>query len=411
MDLLKNADLFFISTSNFDKDMDCNNRGGTPGFLRVLCNSDSEGCILVYPEYSGNRLYHTLGNLAVNPKAGMVVPDFISGNVLYLTGKTHILIGEACEKIIPHAKLAIKFTVQRAIFVSNGLCVRGEPMMNSPYNPPVWLLATEHNVKAPIHSVSHVVAKLISSEVITRTISCFKFALVRDGKPTEMSWQAGQYVMLNFTKQLGTGYHHMREDDPQSLNEDYLRTFTVSSIPSNDGKFEITVRNVGKVTRWLLEYAAATTEPQELEVKAFGGEFSITQRGDTEDEIAFIAGGVGITPLVAHMGSLDLSRVRLFWTLRVEDVDLVNYIFNRYPQLIARTDLFITGLTESATETKMGNLQSTPRSFRLGRMTSADLLADNYTEKRWYICAGEKLRESTMKWLAGVPIVYESFSY
>ena len=44
--------------------MGTNHRGGSPGFVRVASNKPGPGgCTLVYPEFSGNRLYQTLGNL------------------------------------------------------------------------------------------------------------------------------------------------------------------------------------------------------------------------------------------------------------------------------------------------------------------------------------------------------------
>jgi predicted pyridoxine 5'-phosphate oxidase superfamily flavin-nucleotide-binding protein len=60
--LLAKADLFFLSSTD-GATMDTNHRGGGPGFVRVLCNNDGDGGThIVYPEYSGNRLYQTLGN-------------------------------------------------------------------------------------------------------------------------------------------------------------------------------------------------------------------------------------------------------------------------------------------------------------------------------------------------------------
>jgi hypothetical protein len=49
LDLLGKADMFFISSSDHDKDMDMNHRGGPPGFVRVESNAE-HGAVLVYPE-------------------------------------------------------------------------------------------------------------------------------------------------------------------------------------------------------------------------------------------------------------------------------------------------------------------------------------------------------------------------
>ncbi len=55
---------FFIATANLDGQPYVQHRGGPPGFLRVL-----DPHTLAFADYTGNRQYITLGNLAVNPRA------------------------------------------------------------------------------------------------------------------------------------------------------------------------------------------------------------------------------------------------------------------------------------------------------------------------------------------------------
>ncbi|KAF4632966.1 hypothetical protein G7Y89_g5154 [Cudoniella acicularis] len=125
VDLISKADLFFISSSNHESDMDTNHRGGPPGFVRVLSN-DEHGVTLVYPEYSGNRLYQTLGNLSTTPQAGLAFANFDTGDILYITGRTEILAGKVATNLISHTNLAVKIHVQAARFISNGLAFRGQ---------------------------------------------------------------------------------------------------------------------------------------------------------------------------------------------------------------------------------------------------------------------------------------------
>lgn len=66
--------------------VDVSHRGGRPGFIRV----DAAGT-LTFPDFTGNFLFNTLGNLLANPRAGLVVPDFRSGDLLYLSGDTDIV--------------------------------------------------------------------------------------------------------------------------------------------------------------------------------------------------------------------------------------------------------------------------------------------------------------------------------
>jgi hypothetical protein len=198
--------------------MDTNHRGGPPGFVRVLSN-DEDGLTLVYPEYSGNRLYQTLGNLNTTPRAGLVFSDFNTGDVLYVTGTTEILIGKAATDLITHTNLAVKIKVNAARFVSDGLAFRGNEGEYSPYNPTVRYLSTEkaHGI---LGNEKQIYAKLIDKKTITPTVGRFRFHMADPKKAT--LWKPGQYVALSFQDELGIGYSHMKDDDPKSKNKKFF---------------------------------------------------------------------------------------------------------------------------------------------------------------------------------------------
>lgn len=202
--------------------MDTNHRGGPPGFVRILSNND-EGLTLVYPEYSGNRLYQTLGNLKTTPQAGLVFPDFDTGDVLYITGKTEILAGQAAKDLLAHTNLAVKIKVEAVRFVTDGLTFRGHVGDFSPYNPPVRFLASEVQSRLPSDN-KQIMAELVEKVIINPTVGRFRFRIPNSANTS--LWKPGQYVALSFADELDIGYSHMRDDDPKSLNDDFLRTFT-----------------------------------------------------------------------------------------------------------------------------------------------------------------------------------------
>ncbi len=275
LNLLAKADMFFVSASNQGFSMSTNHRGGPPGFVRVAKN-DNAGVVLVYPELSGNRLYQTLGNMWTTPKAGLMFPDFDSGDALYITGTTEIVLGKDAAAILPRSNLVIRVNVDAARFVLQGLAFRGQAGERSPYNPPVRYLPTERELPdIQIKDSRRVHAKLLARDILTPTIARFRFSL---SDPATGGWVPGQYVALAFEDELSPGYSHMREDDPRSLNDDYVRTFTVSSSPRaglpND-EFEITIRNVGVVTAFLFKQNIRAG--LEVPLKGFGGAFSIDQ--------------------------------------------------------------------------------------------------------------------------------------
>ena len=82
---IRDADTFFIASSHDRGGADASHRGGLPGFVRI------EGPTrLSFPDYPGNAMFNTLGNLAVQPAAGLLFVDFVNGDTLQLTGRTRL---------------------------------------------------------------------------------------------------------------------------------------------------------------------------------------------------------------------------------------------------------------------------------------------------------------------------------
>lgn len=81
------TDTFFIAThapgDAANAGTDVSHRGGPPGFLRA----GDDGRTLTWPDYAGNHFFNTLGNLALEPRAGLVVPDFEAGGLLHVAGR------------------------------------------------------------------------------------------------------------------------------------------------------------------------------------------------------------------------------------------------------------------------------------------------------------------------------------
>ena len=151
---IRNCDAIFIATRHLgtqggsigdaESSMDVNHRGGNPGFVR--CSDD--GSALYLPEYSGNRIYSTLGNIQTDHVAGIVFPSFLSGDVLYVTGTADIVTGAEAEKLMPRVKVLVRVLITGFVFVEQGLNVRQlSDVQFSPYNPPVEY----SNKKLPCH--------------------------------------------------------------------------------------------------------------------------------------------------------------------------------------------------------------------------------------------------------------------
>ena len=84
-------------------------RGGAPGFVRV------EGETIVWPDYPGNGMFNTLGDVAVYPRAGILVPDFASGALLQVTGTASIAWASADASSEAEPERAVRLTVGAVI--------------------------------------------------------------------------------------------------------------------------------------------------------------------------------------------------------------------------------------------------------------------------------------------------------
>jgi hypothetical protein len=89
--LVRRADTFFIAThaagDEPNRGSDVSHRGGRPGFVQV----SDDGRTLTWPDFTGNSYFNTLGNLAAEPRAGLVFPDFEHGDLLHVAGRAEIV--------------------------------------------------------------------------------------------------------------------------------------------------------------------------------------------------------------------------------------------------------------------------------------------------------------------------------
>ncbi|MET0554599.1 MAG: pyridoxamine 5'-phosphate oxidase family protein [Vicinamibacteria bacterium] len=97
------ADTFFIASAHRRTGADASHRGGPAGFVTVGPDGS-----LSFPDFPGNNMFNTLGNLAVDPRVGLLFVDFEQGDVLQLTGTASLGDGRVDVRVerviaIPHA--------------------------------------------------------------------------------------------------------------------------------------------------------------------------------------------------------------------------------------------------------------------------------------------------------------------
>lgn len=82
--LIANADTFFLGTIHPTRGADASHRGGPPGFVHV------DGDRLWWPDYPGNNMFNSFGNLAVDPSAALLFIDFDTGATLHVSGEATV---------------------------------------------------------------------------------------------------------------------------------------------------------------------------------------------------------------------------------------------------------------------------------------------------------------------------------
>jgi hypothetical protein len=114
---------------------DASHRGGEPGFVQ-LTPGDAGEDVLTFPDYPGNDMFNTFGNLALQPAAGLLFVDFARGATLQLTGTAEVLWAGAPVAAFPGAERAVRFRVVAAVELPEATALRWRLVEPSPYNPP-----------------------------------------------------------------------------------------------------------------------------------------------------------------------------------------------------------------------------------------------------------------------------------
>ena len=83
---IEETETLFVATLHPERGVDASHRGGPRGFVEVV-----NATTLRLPDYPGNGLFNSFGNLAVDPRMGMLIPVFATGELLHLSGRGKVL--------------------------------------------------------------------------------------------------------------------------------------------------------------------------------------------------------------------------------------------------------------------------------------------------------------------------------
>ncbi|MEM7021993.1 MAG: pyridoxamine 5'-phosphate oxidase family protein [Pseudomonadota bacterium] len=301
-ELITQADTLFIATAYADdhdapsRGADVSHRGGKPGFVQV-----EDDRTLVFPDFSGNNHFNTVGNLVLNPRAGLLFVDFTSGELVYLTGAAEIVWEGEDVRAFAGAERLIRVRASEVIRVTGSLPLSfdfGE------YSPTLeqtgsWAKAAEiiaadkeRSVYLPYH------IERIEKE--SDAISSF-YLRRADGK-TPASYQAGQFLPIRVSIP--------GQDAP------LMRTYTLSDAPG-DMRYRLSIKREGGdavVSTFLHDHAKPGFE---LDAMAPRGRFAVDRTSDRP--LVLLSAGVGVTPMIAMLnatlkeGKRTRRRRRIFF--------------------------------------------------------------------------------------------------
>ncbi|MDF2074640.1 pyridoxamine 5'-phosphate oxidase family protein [Pseudomonas mendocina] len=274
--LIEGADTFFVASyvehDDGRRSVDVSHRGGRAGFVRV------EGKRLTIPDYAGNLFFNTLGNLSVNPRAGLLFVDFATGDVLQLAGRAEIILDSPLINAFEGAERLWTFDVEQVVLRPAAISLR---WAFEEYAPTSLMTGTWAETDARlrereqrnqwqrwrVHSVQQESADIRSLVLAPEAGVAPDFA-------------AGQHLPIRITTAAG---------------ETLLRTYSLSSAPS-DGQLRISVKAQGVVSRHLHEQVQVGDV---LDVRPPLGSFTLNS--DSKRPLVLIGAGIGITPLLSML--------------------------------------------------------------------------------------------------------------
>ncbi len=258
---ISQADTFFIASGHPGHGddpafgMDASHRGGDPGFVRVLDETR-----LVFPDYAGNNHFNTIGNLVLDPRAGLLFVDFATGSLLQLTVRTTIDWGSAAVAGVPGARRLITFDIEEVVKLPGAVPLRWDGDADS-------------------------VRSLRLLEKIRESDDVMSFVFqARNGGPL-LAFEAGQHLPIEF--------------EIPGVAQPVRRTYSLSGAPDAD-RYRISVKRepFGLASRYLHD----RVEPGAIiDARRPAGDFQLSC---TECPVVLVSAGIGLTPMVSILHSL-----------------------------------------------------------------------------------------------------------
>ena len=102
-DFIGRMDMFFLASVSAEGNVDCSYKGGEPGFVKVL-----DERTVAFPNYDGNGMFMSAGNILTNPKVGMLFIDWENQWRMRLNGTASIDFADPLQADWPEAMFVVR---------------------------------------------------------------------------------------------------------------------------------------------------------------------------------------------------------------------------------------------------------------------------------------------------------------
>lgn len=293
--LIEAGDTFFIATASPEaagaaslKGCDVSHRGGKPGFVRV--SEDGGASVLTSPDFLGNFQFRTFGNLEINPLAGLLFLDFATGDMLFLTGTAKVIWEGPEVAAFAGAERLLQFTLSEGRLMRAALPLRWSAPEPSPYVAATgsWeAVAAAHAAQAD--GQRYRPFRITAIEAESDSVRSFTLEPADGGGVAPHT--PGQFLPIAVTV----------------AGEILRRTYTLSHA-ANGRFYRLSVKRDGRVSSWLHEQMRVGDT---LDCLAPRGDFTLDLTSPRP--VLLLAGGIGITPMLAMLDALlgptDRTRV------------------------------------------------------------------------------------------------------
>jgi uncharacterized protein len=105
---IESRELFFLATADAEGKPDCSYKGGLAGFVRVTGAAE-----LAFPSFDGNGMFRSLGNIAVNPRVGLLFIDFEKPRRLRVNGAARLDFTSEALGLFCGAQVVVRIQAER----------------------------------------------------------------------------------------------------------------------------------------------------------------------------------------------------------------------------------------------------------------------------------------------------------